>query len=90
MLGRSLRACAVNRLAARLMGIRASGTDLSPRMIAGARANMRPYRLPLKLRCSDILKFKPRQKFDAVVVDLPYGRGAVIRGKKPNSTPACS
>ncbi len=56
-----------------LLGLRASGADIEPAMLARARENTTPFRLRPELRVADATRWIPR--VGAIVTDLPYGRG---------------
>ena len=56
-----------------LLGLRVSGADIDPMMLARARENTRSLRLRPELRVEDATHWIPR--VGAIVTDLPYGRG---------------
>ena len=64
------------------VGCRVIGMDADPRMVRGARANLRHYAAePLGLIVGDATKM-PLSVVESIVTDPPYGREASTRGRK--------
>lgn len=69
-------------LEAAAIGCRGIGADADPRMIRGARANLKHYRTePFGLVVEDATKMSIRT-VDSIVTDPPYGREASTHGRK--------
>ena len=52
-------------------GIRATGTDINPRMVGATTKNLRHYGLKAEVRLEDARTIEG--KYDAIATDLPYG-----------------
>jgi len=57
-----------------LLGYKLKGNDIDERMIELTKKNLEQYKLKAKLTQKDALKIK--DKVDAIVTDLPYGKGS--------------
>jgi tRNA (guanine10-N2)-dimethyltransferase len=68
------------------MGIRACGSDVDPRAVAGSRANAAALGLDVDLRVLDARRLdRWGVAFDAIVCDLPYGLSASLAGTSMDS-----
>jgi len=65
-----------------LMRLKTIGVDADPRMVVGAAVNMNHFGIDCDLIESDAREYEPRKKVDAIVTDLPYGRGSKVFAKK--------
>src|SRR5215831_5790368 len=66
---------------AALMGVEAFGSDIDPRAVAGAQANLEALGLAAHLRQLDARALETwGVTFDAIVSDLPYGLSASLGG----------
>jgi len=66
---------------ATLMGVEAYGSDIDPRAVAGAQANLEALGLAARLRRLDARALETwGVTFDAIVSDLPYGLSASLAG----------
>jgi tRNA (guanine10-N2)-dimethyltransferase len=67
---------------AALMGVEAYGSDIDPRAVAGAHANLEALGLAAHLRQLDACALETwGVTFDAIVSDLPYGVSASLAGR---------
>jgi len=65
-----------------LLGYRAVGTDIDPRMVEGSRMNLFHYGVEDFLLQADARRL-PFSRVDAVATDPPYGRSATTKGLTP-------
>ncbi len=55
------------------LGVEVYGSDFDERMVKGTRKNLNKYKINATVRKMDSRHLTWRKRFDAVVVDLPYG-----------------
>jgi tRNA (guanine10-N2)-dimethyltransferase len=65
-----------------LLGCRAVGIDIDPRMVKGSRMNLLHYGVGASLLQADA-RGLPLSRVDAVATDPPYGRSATTKGLAP-------
>lgn len=67
-----------------LLGCRAVGIDVDPRMVEGSRMNLLHYGVKDFLLRADARRL-PMNRVDAVATDPPYGRSATTKGLTPRA-----
>ncbi len=61
-----------------MIGAKLFGSDLDKRMVEGTKENLKKYGLYATIRKMDSRKLTWNRRFDAVIVDLPYGRSTKL------------
>ncbi len=64
-----------------LMGAKVHGVDIKRWMVEGCKKNLKHYKIRHHVELGDSLKLEtPKEKFDAVITDPPYGRSTNPKG----------
>ncbi|MEM2918105.1 MAG: DNA methyltransferase [Candidatus Altiarchaeota archaeon] len=66
---------------AALMKMKVFGIEYKRQIFYGCKENLKFYNLCAKVIRGDALKIKFKQKFDAIVSDMPYGRSTILTEK---------
>lgn len=69
---------------AALMKMKVFGIEYKREVFYGCKENLKVYKLDAKVIRGNALKIKFKQKFDAIVSDMPYGRSTTLTEKNVN------